>query len=126
MLFVHHLLSLSEETISLFLLDLLLLAEGHLGSTLFVQLKHALFAGLSCSHSTVLLFLEESSLLYFLFLSLNLSSGLHPLEFILVNHDCLALQALHCLLTDVAQLILSESGNTTGLTVFLSVSYYQI
>ena len=57
-LFVHHLLGLGKEGVSLVLLDLLLLAEGHLGCALFVQLKHALLAGLSCCHGTVLLFLE--------------------------------------------------------------------
>jgi hypothetical protein len=59
----------------------------------------------------------------FLLLRCYLSCSLHAFEFSLVDDNGLALQALHCLIADVTQLILSEGGDTSGIIIFVSVAY---
>ena len=51
-----------------------------------------------------------------------LGGSLHPLEFPLIDDDGLALEALNCLLADVSQLVLSESGHTCGIIVLFCVT----
>ena len=50
MVLVHHLLSLGQQTLRLFLVNELLLSGRHLDGTLLVQLQHALLSGLSGCH----------------------------------------------------------------------------
>ena len=119
---VEHLLRLCQESLSLLLINHLLLSRRHLSGSLLVQVKHFLFSCLGSSHSGVFLFLEEASLLDLLLLGLNLGGTLHAFKLVMLNHDGLRLLALLSLFTDVSQLLLSEGGGT-GLSLLFTIAY---
>jgi hypothetical protein len=114
-IFVEHLLSLGEETISFVLVDDLLLCGWHLECSLFIEVEHSLLSCFGCCHGGFLLFLEKASLLDLSLLGLDLGCRLHALELVLLDNGGLGFLAFFGLLADVAQLLLGECSSTAGL-----------
>ncbi len=115
---IEQLLSLCQETISLFLINQLLLGGWHLEGALFVEVEHSLLSRLSSGHCRLLLLLEETALLDLCLLGGDLGGGFHALELVVLDDDGFGFLALLGLLADVAQLLLGQGSDSSGLVLF--------